>query len=425
MSDHIRLDDLADPWLPWPVRLFNRAAAPFAARLLPLDESKLLAAASRRVGLENFGDEGFRPRLRLLTQSLEEEAKLSPFGRFTARALLLQLLTNRLLIEDYLTRHPAALEAPIERPLIIAGLPRTGTTHLHNLIAANPALRSLPMWEALEPLPMPGEMAQPPPLDVRYQRCARAMRFQDRLMPHFKRMHEMTPDAIHEEIQLLAIDVSTMLFEASYHVPSYRTWYKGSDQRGAYRYLRRILQALQHQRGRGKRWTLKTPQHLEQLGPLIEVFPDAMIVQTHRDPVRITVSLANMIAYSHRVGTVNIDPQQIGAAWAARTEDLLRGSIDGRPLIPPQQILDIHFRDFMADNLATVKKVYDFAGQPWSDEARAATEAYIADHPRGKHGTVDYRLQDVGLDADERRSALRFYTEHFDVAEEPSPNGRT
>ncbi len=238
-----------------------------------------------------------------------------------------------------------------------------------------------------------------------------------RVMPLFPLMHEMTPDARHEEIQLLAIAFSTMLFESSYFVPSYAAWYKKSDQRPAYRYLRRCLQALQWLRG-PKRWVLKSPQHLEQQAALIEIFPDATFVQTHRDPVRITASLCTMIAYGNRMNARRVDPASVGRYWAARTEDLLRGSITGRAALPPAQVIDVHFKQFMKDDVATAERVLEFAGHPMSDAARAAVRAFMDANPRGKHGTIEYRLADVGLDEAERRAALRFYSDHFGVEDE-------
>jgi hypothetical protein len=230
-------------------------------------------------------------------------------------------------------------------------------------------------------------------------------------------MHEMTWDAVHEEIQLLALQFSTMLFESSYRVPGYRDWFKASDQRPAYAYLRRVLQVLQWLRG-PQRWVLKSPQHLEQLGPLIETFPDACVVQTHRDPVRITASLCTMIAYGMRMNASRVDPREVGGTWSARVEDLLRGSVEQRPLLPAAQVMDLRFDEFMKDDLAAVRRVFAFADQPWTDASERAIRGYLDASPRGRHGSIDYRLDDLGLDARERRAALRFYSERFAVPEE-------
>jgi hypothetical protein len=429
----VHIDDLGRPRLPFALRALN-AARPIVDRLVSLDLDDLLAAASRKTGLSDYGDPGFREPLGVLLEAFERDAHLSSVGRIASRGLVLQLLANRLRIEDLFRRHPEIEQERVERPIIIAGLPRTGTTHLHNLISQDPSLRSLPYWESLEPVPDPRAKPGADGRDPRVVRCAKGLALVHRVMPLFPLMHEMTPDARHEEIQLLAIAFSTMLFESSYFVPSYAEWYKKSDQRPAYRYLRRCLQALQWQdreavaqRGQAersldgcevKRWVLKSPQHLEQQAALIEIFPDATFVQTHRDPLRITASLCTMIAYGNRMNARSVDPVAVGRYWAARTEDLLRGSITGRVALPPGQVLDVHFVQFMKDDVATAERVLEFAGHPATDAARVAIRAFMDANPRGKHGTIDYRLEDVGLDPAERRAALRFYSDHFGVEDE-------
>ena len=413
----IHIDDLGRPRMPLALRALNALGGPIVQRAASLDLDALLATASKRTGLSDYGDPGFREPLAVLLDAFERDANLSALGRIASRGLVLQLLANRLRVENLFGRHPEIAAEKIERPIIIAGLPRTGTTHLHNLISQDPSLRSLPYWESLEPVPDPREKPGRDGRDPRVVRCERGLAMVHRVMPLFPLMHEMTPDARHEEIQLLAIAFSTMLFESSYYVPSYAAWYKRSDQRPAYRYLRRCLQALQWLRG-PERWVLKSPQHLEQQAALIEIFPDATFVQTHRDPVRITASLCTMIAYGNRMNARRVDPVAVGRYWAARTEDLLRGSITGRAALPPAQVIDVHFKQFMKDDVATAERVLEFAGQPVSDAARAAIRAFMDANPRGKHGTIEYRLEDVGLDEAERRAALRFYSDRFGVEDE-------
>ena len=249
------------------------------------------------------------------------------------------------------------------------------------------------------------------------ERCARALRLVHWAMPLFPLMHEMEPDARHEEIQLLAVAFSTMLFEASYCVPSYRDWYRATDQTAAYFELRRMLQALQWLRG-PRRWLLKSPQHLEQLGPLLRVFPDVRIVQTHRDPVRVTASMCTMAAYGLRMSRTRVDVRAVGRYWADRIEVMLRASVEGRPLVPANQVMDVHFHEFMADDLAMVDAIYGFLGEPLTPLARAGMCAYREAHARGRLGAIDYRLEDFGLDVDECRRALRFYQERFGVPDE-------
>jgi hypothetical protein len=416
----IRIRDLARPRLPPPIAALNALGGPAARRLVGLEPEGLLQAARRRTGLRDFGDPSFEEPLRVLTRALDRESGLSAFGRIGTRRHLVQLLVSRLRLEEWIRRRPEILEEHIARPIIIAGLPRSGTSHLFNLLSRDPSLRWLPYWESLEPFPDPGEAQRGDGSEVeRRERCARALRFLEWVMPLFPAMHEFSVDGPHEEIQLLALDFSTQLFEASYFVPSYAEWYRRTDQTPAYAYLKRCLQALQTLRP-GTRWLLKTPQHLENLGPLVRTFPDACFIQTHRDPVRITASLATMIAYGARMQHRRPDPRRIGRHWAKRVEDMLRASVDDRPLLPEDRVLDVHFDAYMKDQLGTVERVFAFCDQPFGEDTARRARAFLDDHPRGRHGTIDYRLEDLGLDEAERREALRFYCERFDVPWEES-----
>jgi hypothetical protein len=416
-SPGIRIDDLGRPRLPLPVRALNALGGPVCDRLVRLDEEDLLEAARRRTGLDGFGDPSFLEPFRVLVAALESEADLSALGRVSTRQHLIQLLVQRLRLEDLIRRHPEILTERIERPIIIAGLPRTGTTHLFNLLACDERLRWVPYWESLEPFPDPREKPLPDGSDPRVRRCARSLRLLERLMPLFPAMHEFTVEGPHEEIQLLALQFSTQLFEASYRVPSYGEWYRRTDQTPAYAYLRRTLQALQWLR-RGERWLLKTPQHLENLGPLVATFPDAKFVQTHRDPVRVTASLATMIAYGSRMQRRRPDPLEIGRRWSRLVENMLRASVRDRHLLPASQVMDVRFHEFMKDNFATVASVFSFCDEPFDAGTQGRVRAFLADNPKGKHGTIDYRLEDLGLDARELRERLRFYCERFAVSSE-------
>ena len=414
----VRIDDLTAPRFAPAVAEMMAAVAPFAADA-PLTAEGLMVQASAETGLDDFGDDWFREPFSVVLQALATEAGLSPFGRVSASMQFLQLLKNRLLIQDVLRRHPEVSDIPIERPIVIAGLPRTGTTHLHNLISSDPSLRSLPYWESLEPVLAESERPASGEPDPRLARTEAALLFLDQALPLFKRMHEMTTWHVHEEIQLLAIAGSTMLFETSAVMPSWREWYKANDQTPAYRYLRTVLQVLQWQRG-GTRWVLKSPQHLEQFGPLVKVFPDATFVVTHRDPVSITASLATMISYTARMSQEHVEPAVIGRYWADRLVAMLESCTRDRHLLPADQSIDIGFNEFMADDLAAVERVYRLAAQPMTPSVHAATQDFMAEHPRGKHGRVGYDLADLGLDRAACRAAFAFYLERFAVDEEPA-----
>jgi hypothetical protein len=419
MSDRpaaVRIDDLAEPQFTDDVRVILDFMAEVGSELR-LEPSALMAAARADTGLDDFGPTDFEERLGVLCQAMRDEAGFNDAGTMAQHGLLVGLLKNRLLIEDALKRHPEILDIRIEAPIIICGLPRTGTTHLHNLIASDPAIRSLPYWESLEPLLAEGEAPGPGLPDPRRTRTEVALSFLDVAMPYFDRMHEMTVDHTHEEIQLLAIDFSTMLFETAAPMPLWRDYYLSHDQRPSYAYLVKILKVLQWARG-GTRWVLKSPQHLEQFPALLDTFPDATFVVTHRDPVSVTASMVTMLAYTARLTQDRVDLERIGSYWSERLRTMLRSCAAERDVLPPERTIDVRFDEFMADDVAMVGRVYELAGQPLGPPAHAAMRAFMAEHPRGRHGAVLYDLSEFGLHAAELKESLAFYSERFEVTAE-------
>ena len=265
----VHLEDLAVPKFSPEIDQIRELMATMAPEC-PLDADVLHAKAVTETGLSDFGSDDYRERLEVLLAALREIEGLQDCGIVSFHAQVLQSLKNRLLLNDLLARHPEIREIELLPPVVIAGLPRTGTTHLHNLLAAGPTFRTLPYWESVEPFPLPAERGVEP--DPRKARMDSAVEFMNAAMPHFALMHEMTTEHVHEEIQLLANDFSTMLFETLAYVPRWRDYYLSHDQTSSYQHLRLQLQALQFLRG-GRRWLLKSPQHLEQLPVLDAVFP--------------------------------------------------------------------------------------------------------------------------------------------------------
>jgi hypothetical protein len=376
---------------------------------LKLDAQALMDAAVDETGLEDFGSLDFVPRLELICECLANEAGLSPGGMVAVHTQLAGLLRNRLRLEDLLTRHPEILDLEVRAPIIICGLPRTGTTHLHNLLSADPALRSLPYWESEEPVKAFGEDP-----DGRIARTTVGLEVLNTGLPYFKRMHEMTPDHVHEEIGLIAMDFSGMQFETMAPMPTWQDYYRSHDQRPHYAYLRKVLQALQWLRG-GDRWVLKSPQHLEQFPALVDTFPDATFVVTHRDPVAVTLSLGTMMSYLARLNRDPVDPHSISRYWADRLETMLRTCSETREVLPADRSIDVRFHEFMADDVAMVERVYAVAGQPFTPAVQAAMEAFMAENQRGRHGGIKYSFGPLGLDPAERRHALAFYVDRFGV----------
>lgn len=415
MPEDIRILDLANPQFSQTFLDQAAAAAPMA-EMIQLEADAMVEQASKETGLTDFGEDGWQERLEVLTKGLREDAELSPIGKLSAFAQAVAFLKNRLLLEDLWKRHPEIDDVAQDPPIIIAGLPRSGTTHLHSLIGADPKLRALPWWEALEPVLADSEKPAPGEPDPRLERAAAGIAFRDTAMPHFNAMHEMTVDHIHEEIHLLAIDFSTMFLEnmGVGMGPTFRDYYMAHDQAPHYRYMNKILRTLQWLRG-GSRWVLKSPQHLEQFKAIVDAFPEATVAINHRDPVSTVASFSTMISYSTRLSAAKPDPVRLGHYWAERLELMLQRCVDNRDLLPQDRTIDVMFHEYMGNELETVDAIYKMAGLDFDDDSKAALASYQADHPRGRFGRVRYDLADFGLDGAELRERFRFYTDRFPV----------
>jgi hypothetical protein len=376
----------------------------------PLDADVIHQKAKDETGLDDFGSDDYRERFDLFLRALSEIDGLHGPGVLSFHLQLVQVLKNRLLMEQLLKDHPEIRDLELVPPVVIAGLPRTGTTHLHNLLAAGPTFRVLRYWESVEPFPMPAEVGVEP--DPRRARTDLAVDFLNQAMPHFRLMHEMTTDHVHEEIQLLFNDLSSMLMETIGHVPAWRDHYLAHDQTPHYEHLRLQLQCLQHLRG-GRRWLLKSPQHLEQLPVLEKVFPGLTVVVTHRDPVPVTLSLLVMLCYSARMHRASVDCDEIADYWVDRLDVMLQSLVRDRDAVPADRSVDIRFDDFMADDLGVAAQVYELAGEDLTDEARAAMADYLAGHRRGRLGTVATSPEMFGQDPDGLRARFAPYVERF------------
>ncbi|OBG23758.1 sulfotransferase [Mycobacterium sp. 852002-51057_SCH5723018] len=403
------LDDLAQPRFSAEAQQILDMMAAMAPDC-PLDADALHVRASADTGLHDFGPDDYRERLDVYLDALRDIEGLHAAGVVNFYGQLLQLLKNRLLLTDLLSRHPEIDDIELEPPVVIAGLPRTGTTHLHNLLAAPSTFRTMPYWESVEPFPLPNEVGVEP--DPRRARMDVAVAVINTVMPHFALMHEMTTDHVHEEIQLLANDVSTMLFETLAEVPHWRDHYAAHDQAPHYRYLARQLKALQFLRG-GRRWLLKSPQHLEQVPVLDRVFPGSIVVFTHRDPVPVALSMIAMITYSARMHRSPVPVEQIAAYWIDRLDRMLTALVRDRDTIGPDRSIDVRFDDFMADELGVAERVYGLAGEPFSEPARAEIAGYLAGHRRGRLGSVQTSPEMFGLTTEGLRDRFAPYVERF------------
>lgn len=386
------------------------AAGPRAATL-SIDPETLKAAARERTGLSDFGDAPLDEPLAHLCRSLNEELELHALGQTYLYDQLVGLLATRLRLEDLWRRHPEILELPVERPIIIIGLPRSGTTILHRLLARDPGKRSAPFWEQVLPLPLSDPTQPIPQPDARIGVMERTVETLYTMAPEMRHMHEVLVHEPDEDISQLMYTFSSLQFEWSYRVPGYSRWYRQADHSEGYRYFRRVLQTAQWLRG-GERWVLKAPQHLEQLGPLLAAFPDATLVQTHRDPVDAIISLSSLTTYGCRRYFDHPNPHATGAHIASIVERLLRKGVDDRPADDPR-FVDIQFSDFIADPISVVRRIYAAAGDPLTSEAEAAMSEWIAANRQGKHGAHKPDAADFGLDRDDLARRLAFYSDRF------------
>jgi len=415
VSTRIRIDDLARPVLS-PVQ--EAALAYGASRQVELSVDAVLAAAAARTGLEDFGPPDFTERLGLWLAEMNADEDRTGLGRLTMFGDCTRYAANRLRVLDLLARHPEIHDVEIRRPIIVVGLPRSGTTHLLNLLAADQRLRSLPLWESYEPVADEGEAPGPNGVDPRWQRCQQAWEGMQLTAPHAVAMHPMAPDHIHEELELENSDFSSYHPEWVSRCPGWRDYYLAHDQTPHYRWMLTNLKILQWRRPR-ERWVLKSPQHLEQLGPLLSTFPDATIVVTHRDPVSVIQSAATMMTYSARLSYHHTRPDYYIDYWRDRIRRLLASSVRDRHLVPAERSYDVAFHEFMANDMATVEHIYQVAGLPMTDTARRQIDTYLSEHPRGRDGQVVYDLQsDFGVSPREVRQDFTFYTERFDVQPE-------
>lgn len=362
---------------------------------------RLLAKASARAGgLADFGTGDFREALRVLAAALRDEARLSVQGQALLREKLLGQLVNRLVIEEHCKRHPEILEQVIDDPLVIVGLPRTGTTLLQRTLAVDPQFAKAQWWETRYPAPLPGETLEQP--QQRLQRAHAEVAGMIEAVPQILAIHPLDAEQPDEEFMLM--EHSFLCAMDSYvNVPSYTAWLDRQDQTQVYLYLKKTLQFLQWQQARrgivpGRRWLLKSPQHLHTLELLFAVFPHAQVILTHRDPGKTIPSLASFIHTLWQIYSEQADPRQVGTQWNQRMARALRHCMAVREGMPAGRFLDVRFEDTVRDPLAVVERIYRFAGLELTPALRDAMGDWLAANGREKRAAHHYDPADYGLD---------------------------
>jgi hypothetical protein len=368
----------------------------------------LHASATRITGLDDFGGgDDYLEGLEVLLESFHRDAGLTPLGNAVARSFLRGALVARLLSEAQWAQHPEHADVPVERPIFVTGLPRTGTTALHRLLTGDPAHQGLELWLTEVPQPRPPrETWEENPV---FQGIQAGYSKHHQENPEFMGLHYIAADMVEECWQLLRQSMRSISYECLFHVPTYATWLAGQDWTATYARHRKLLQLI-GLNDAGRRWVLKNPSHMFALDALFEVYPDALIVQTHREPRTSIASVCSLAAASSEGWSTTFTGQVIGddqlETWARGLELYNRE----RARRDPAQFIDVAYEDFVADPVGTAEGVYRHFGLPLSEAASASMRALHAESQHGGRKPAHrYTLADAGLTAeqvDERFGAL-------------------
>lgn len=383
--------------------------------------SELSDQAQQSTGLDDFGDQSWKEGAERLIYDLNDRGALTEVGSVIAGSDVVEYLSSRLRVVNWVKRNPSIADADIRPPIVVLGPPRTGTTILFDVLAQDPANRVPLTWEVDQPWPPPdtATYASDPRIDEVDAKLANV----DLLIPGFRAMHDMGARLGQECVRITAADFRSMIFSTQYRVPEYQRWLlHQADMAPAYRYHRMFLQYLQSAHS-ADRWVIKSPAHIWSLNAMFHEYPEALIVQTHRDPLRVVCSLASLVDLLRRLASDDVSISAVAAEWV---DDIVLGldrAIEARTdgTVPAGQAVDVLFGDFLRDPMAVVRTIYERLGIELSAAAQNAMKAFLAANPKEKHGGHTYSFAETGLDAGLLRERTRAYKEFFDIPEEALP----
>lgn len=415
-----------------PIKLLNkgwRLANKLGLGKISLDADELIAAARKETGLQDFGDESIFEPMAVLLQSLEQESDLNPLGRFMNRANIVRLLKHRLYVHDLLKKHPEILERKMPDPVVVVGLARSGTTRLHRLLASDSRFLHLKTWETVNPVPTPEsfESREKGTLDPRISMIDQALKAILYLNPQVADVHPLGTYEVEEEVGLIQHGFSSQVFELQSKVPSFGEWLMTHDQTAAYEYMKVLLKIISWYRNdpEDKPWALKTPQHMQDLDALINVFPNAKLICSHRDPLKTVGSACSMTWSAIVRDSDSICADWVGQEWFNKTRRMLEKTLRVREeMVPKENQTDVQYADISKNWQASMQGIYDFLGYPLTDETKTAMQDWLErSKQQHKHGAHKYSLADFGLDTEEVDQALMFYREKFNIPYETrNPN---
>jgi len=380
-------------------------------KMIPIDSERVMKMAQRTTGLDDWGNGGFRARLDAAVEGLNA-AELNTTGLFGARYVLNWHLGNRLRVVDFAKRHPELDDVDIERPVVITGFFRTGTTFLHNVLAADPNNRVAQAWELAYPVGRLGD----PLGDVTWRRAQAKFTFgfNQAAIPDQGVAHNVTADSYEEDFFLLENDMAVLTFWVGFAAYGYAREMLNWDMMEPYRFHKLQLKILNAQQS-AKRWVLKCPWHIWNMDALMAVYPDAQVIFTHRD---ISKALASHCSLSARMASKlkrSLDVKELGEFWLDYTRIGLERAMESRKNIPESQLYDVRLRDLMANPMTVLQDIYAHFDLEFNEEIAGLLEARIGEKPTSQEGEHEYAIEDFGLTDERVRETLRTYNERFGV----------
>lgn len=348
----------------------------------------------------------------MLVGSINDEARLTATGRIIQKSRLADALVQRLRIEDLLRRHPEVHDIKLGTIVLVTGLQRTGTTLMQRLLNSHSRIRGISGAEALHPVPA-GNVKERG-AKIRKRRAILAQGVISYLSPQFKVVHQIDQNEPEEDVMLLDLNFMSQSAEAIMHVPRYSRWLEGQNHTRTYEFFLMVLKILCWQNP-SSCWVLKTPHHMEQLNVFLKVFPDATIVQTHRDPRKALPSFCSMVAHGRGIFSDCVNPREIGSHWCRKTCRMVQLTMQSRVGMDHGQFLDVSYYDLIKDSIAELRRICHQAGIGFDDEAEREAENYMKANPQNRFGKHAYRLGDFGLTDEIVEDAFSPYREKHNV----------
>lgn len=373
-----------------------------------LSVASLMQDAAARAGADDWGGTEFTQALELLVASCRELGGPTSLGRRVLRSAVLRHLHNRLLVQGFVRAHPEVPGRSLPGAIVITGLPRTGTTVLHSLLALDPANRFLRLWEALRPVPPDDDAARAARIDE-----ARSWleRFYG-LAPTFRAVHPLSPEGPEECDALLQNSFASQHLDDMFDAPAYSDWLSGADLTREYAHYALQLRVLDSAAGGGS-WVLKSPLHVGHLDALLHALPGAVVVHCHRSPLAAVSSYASLIATLRRAYSEDVSPRVVGRQALERCHVATTRALAARRSAGPDAFVDVSHRELVRDPIPVVRRIYRRAGRELAERSETRMRDWVASNPRDRYGSHRYRPADFGLTEDGVTAAFAPYTQRF------------